>query len=709
MKTKLLPQFLPFYLLLCIYFSPLLVHETSAQNKNWALVMSKYTKYKRQVWLKKSFFPRDDIKRYWKLGYVITDVSYGDSNWIVILSKGTQYGTQSWATRTSFPREKINDYWRRGYTVTSLAYGNGLWAVVGTKNSGLSRQYWATNTALPSGKIDEYWRKGYSVTDLTYGGGKWAVMMSRGSDYRSQIWVRSSNFPSDRIKEKWAQGYSITNVAYGGGKWVVIFSKNTGYRQSWALRNYYPTTRIDTYWKKGYAITTIVNGRNGSSNNNSSVVATTKPKPVIHWNAPSGYAMSTRERRFPIDVCIRSASSVTSVRVYVNDRLQSTRGFEVVKANDCAKSIKTRVSLSSGSNAIRVEATNAGGKVMSTKRVRYIPEATENTTAKATVSWTAPNSYTSTTTDRNYTLQACVKSASRVRSVRIYVNGTLQINRGFEVVSAENCARNINKTIALRKGENNVSLVITNAAGAMTFRRKITSRRTIASTGNTKGKRYALIIGNADYQNAPLKNPVNDAKAMARALRQVGFEVIEHTNVNQETMETAITQFGNKIKRGGVGLFYFAGHGLQVNGENYLLPLKAKIDKEQHVKYRSVNLGLVLAEMDAASNPMNIVILDACRNNPFKRSFRSATRGLASTTAPTGTFIAYATAPGSVAADGEGSNGLYTQELLRTLNTPGLTIEQVFKRVRAKVLQKTDGKQTPWENSSIIGDFYFRK
>ena len=672
-------------------------------------MMSKYTKFTRQVWLKKSYFPRDDIKRYWKLGYNITDISYGESRWIVILSKGTRYGTQSWATRTSFPREKINDYWRRGYTVTSLAYGNGLWAIVGTKNSGLSRQYWATNSMLPSNKINEYWRKGYAVTDLAYGAGKWAVIMSRGSDYRSQIWVRSANFPASRIKEKWSEGYSITNLAYGGGKWIVMFSKNTGYRQSWALRSYFPNTRIDTYWKKGYAITNLVQGLNGSSNNNSSVVATTKPKPVIHWNAPSGYSISTRKRRFPIDVCIRSASQVSRVRVFVNEKLLATRGFEVVKSNECAKSVRMNVFLTSGSNAVRIEATNAGGKVSSTKRIRYIPEAIENTTAKATINWTAPNSYTTTTNDRNFTLQACVKSASRVRKVRIYVNGTAQVTRGFEVVSAENCAKNINKTIALRRGENNISVVITNAAGAVTFRRKITSRNTITNTGNTTGKRYALIIGNADYQNAPLKNPVNDAKAMASALRRVGFDVMEYTNVNQETMETAITQFGNKIKKGGVGLFYFAGHGLQVKGENYLLPLKAKIDKEQQVKYRSVNLGLVLAEMDAASNPMNIVILDACRNNPFKRSFRSATRGLASTTAPTGTFIAYATAPGSVAADGEGDNGLYTQELLRTLKTPGLTIEQVFKRVRAKVLQKTDGKQTPWENSSIIGDFYFKK
>ena len=709
MRTKSLPKFLPFYFLLSFYFLALLPNQAQAQEKNWALVMSKYTKFSRQVWLKKSFFPREDIKKYWRLGYNITNLSYGDGRWIVILSKGTRYGTQSWATRTSFPRDKINDYWRRGYTVTSMAYGNGLWAIVGTKNSGLNRQYWATNSVLPSSKISEYWRKGYKVTNLSYGAGKWAVVMSLGSDYGAQTWVRSSSFPAARIKEKWSEGYSITNVAYGGGKWIVLFSKNTGYRQSWALRNYYPNTRIDTYWKKGYAITNIVQGINKSANNNSSVVATTKPKARIHWNSPTGYSISTRKRSYPIDVCIKSSSTVTSVKVFVNNRLQVTRGFEVVKANDCAKNVQKKVYLDKGLNSVKIQVVNAGGVISSTKRIRYIAEVTENTTAKATINWTAPNSYSTTTADRNYTLQACVKSASRVRSVKVYVNGMAQNTRGFEVVSAEDCAKSINKTIALRRGKNNVSIVIRNAAGSVTFRRTITSQTMSSNTGNTTGKRFALIIGNADYKNAPLKNPVNDAKAMATALRKVGFEVMEYTNINQEKMETAISQFGNKIKKGGVGLFYFAGHGLQVKGENYLLPLQAKIDKEQQVKYRSVNLGLVLAEMDAASNPMNIVILDACRNNPFKRSFRSATRGLASTTAPTGTFVAYATAPGSVAADGEGSNGLYTQELLKNLNKPGLTIERVFKNVRASVLQQTNGKQTPWENSSIIGDFYFKK
>lgn len=679
---------------------------SQAQNK-WAVVMSKYSKYSQQVWFHKSYFPRESIKKYWKMGYKITNVSYGERKWAVVMSRGSGYGQQSWATRTSFPREKINDYWHRGYNVTSVAYGNGLWAVVGTKNSGLTRQYWTTNASFPSSRISEYWRKGYAVTNMFYGQGKWAVMMSRSSSYGSQTWVKSTSFPAKRISQKWREGYSITGIGYGKGEWVVMFTKNMGYVQSWALRDYYPNKRIKTYWDKRYAITSLINGSGGISNNNS-VVATIKPKPVIRWNTPSGLITSTRNSRYSIDVCIKSSSAVRGVKVYVNDRLQTTRGFSVVKSGGCAKTIKQAVSLSNGLNRIKVVATNAGGTVSSSRRVRYTARQTENTITKATINWITPNSAYASTTDKNYTINACIKSPSRVRSVKVYVNGVAEYTRGFEVVTADDCAKSLRKTVALQKGENKISVVVRNAAGTMTSRRTVNYQSPVANN-NVAGKRVALIIGNADYANAPLRNPANDARAMAKSLRSLGFEVMEHINVNQETMETAITQFGNKIKNGSVGLFYFAGHGLQVQGENYLIPLKAKIDKEQQVKYKSVNLGLVLAEMDAASNPMNIVILDACRNNPFKASSRSNTRGLASTTAPTGTFIAYATAPGSVAADGEGANGLYTQELLKMLRVPGLTIEQVFKKVRAKVLQQTNGKQTPWENSSIIGDFYFKK
>lgn len=220
-------------------------------------------------------------------------------------------------------------------------------------------------------------------------------------------------------------------------------------------------------------------------------------------------------------------------------------------------------------------------------------------------------------------------------------------------------------------------------------------------------RRVALVIGNSAYKDSPLLNPVNDARDMAAALRGMGFEVIFGENLSQINMKRNIRAFGEKILNGGVGLFYYAGHGIQVRGSNFLIPVGATITSEEEVEYESVDLGLVLAQMETARNRLNIVILDACRNNPFARSFRSPQKGLASIDAPKGTLIAYATAPGSVASDGSGRNGLYTKELLKYMKQTELSIEQIFKQVRIAVLDQTRGKQIPWEASSLVGDFYF--
>jgi hypothetical protein len=220
--------------------------------------------------------------------------------------------------------------------------------------------------------------------------------------------------------------------------------------------------------------------------------------------------------------------------------------------------------------------------------------------------------------------------------------------------------------------------------------------------------RTALVIGNGAYATAPLRNPVNDARAMAEALGGMGFDVIARLDADRAEMQRAVVEFGRRLKeKGGVGLFYYAGHGVQVQGANYLIPLGAQIAAEEEVAIESVDVNYVLSRMDAAHNRLNIVILDACRNNPFARSFRSTANGLASIDAPAGTLIAYATAPGSVAADGEGSNGLYTGELVQAMKLPGLKVEDVFKQVRIRVQRQSKGSQVPWESSSLTGDFYF--
>jgi len=220
--------------------------------------------------------------------------------------------------------------------------------------------------------------------------------------------------------------------------------------------------------------------------------------------------------------------------------------------------------------------------------------------------------------------------------------------------------------------------------------------------------RTALVIGNGDYQDLPLKNPTNDASDVAKALAKAGFEVIHKENVDQQAMEDAIREFGKALStRGGTGLFYYAGHGVQLGDANYLIPLNSPIEVEKDVKYKAVNAAQVLDEMEYAGNPLNIVILDACRNNPYASSFRSASRGLVRMDGPRGSLIAYATSPGSVADDGDGRNSVYTKHLLAAIEQPGQPIEQVFKQVRVGVSQETGGKQVPWESSSLTGDFFF--
>jgi uncharacterized caspase-like protein len=221
-------------------------------------------------------------------------------------------------------------------------------------------------------------------------------------------------------------------------------------------------------------------------------------------------------------------------------------------------------------------------------------------------------------------------------------------------------------------------------------------------------RRIALVVGNGAYRTASLRNPRNDAHDMAVALRELDFEVIEKLDVGQNEMLHAVIEFGLALQHGGVGLFYYAGHGLQLDGKNYLIPTDAVIERGEYVPVETLDLDQVLARMDAAHNRLNIVILDACRDNPFARGFRSVPRGLAQSLAPAGTFLAYATAPGDVAADGDGANSPYAAAILAALKTPGLALEEVFKRVGMQVRDRTGGQQTPWTSSSVFGDFYFR-
>jgi hypothetical protein len=218
--------------------------------------------------------------------------------------------------------------------------------------------------------------------------------------------------------------------------------------------------------------------------------------------------------------------------------------------------------------------------------------------------------------------------------------------------------------------------------------------------------RTALVIGNADYSFAPLRNPINDADAVAKSLEEAGFNVILAKNAGHAELEKAVKELGQELKsKGGVGLFYFSGHGAQIEGENYLIPAGNEIADFDDVKTKSLTGTEIVDAMSAAKNDLNIIILDACRNNPIDPN---GSKGLSRIDSSASLFVSFATSPGAVALDGAGNNSPYTKYLATSIAEPNLNIEETFKRTLKGVYVDTHGEQTPWISSTYFGEFVFR-
>lgn len=225
-------------------------------------------------------------------------------------------------------------------------------------------------------------------------------------------------------------------------------------------------------------------------------------------------------------------------------------------------------------------------------------------------------------------------------------------------------------------------------------------------------ERIALVIGNGSYEYvSTLPNAAPDATLITASLTEAGFDVTTVTDSNLTDMKRAISQFGRKLRQAGpdtTALFYYAGHAVQSFGNNYLLPVDSAILDQADLDLYGVEASWVVRQLYSARAKTSIMILDACRNNPFEDVAGFDSQGLAEMNAPTGSFIAYATAPGKVALDGEGANSPYTTALAEAIKGPPQPIEQLFKSVRVRVLEETRGAQTPWDSSSLTSDFYFR-
>ncbi len=379
---------------------------------------------------------------------------------------------------------------------------------------------------------------------------------------------------------------------------------------------------------------------------------------------------------------IKSDSKIEEINVYVNG--QSYRGISAVNNDGYDMVVDKNIDLILGSNTIAVEVKNAAGQAKVEKMVSYV-KSTRTVRGKVVDSNGEP------------VIGATVIAHDSQYGVVTDLDGNFTLNIPNDVKSLQVSFVGMNEEDVLVKDYMYISMSPKNMNNVL---RKSQSE-----------KRLALVVGNANYSEGRLKNPVNDAIDLSEKLKTLGFDVISAYDQTNRGMVEKIREFGDRARNYDVALFFYAGHGIQHNGVNYLIPVDSNIKSETDIEFECTDINRVLAQMDDAKCEMKIVILDACRNNPFERSWhRSAsTRGLSFMKAPKGTFITYATAPGDVALDGSGRNSPYTEALLQTLDVPDLSIFEVFQQVLDLVSKKTNDMQNPWQSSSFKGDFYFNR
>ena len=305
------------------------------------------------------------------------------------------------------------------------------------------------------------------------------------------------------------------------------------------------------------------------------------------------------------------------------------------------------------------------------------------------------------------------RSLTRVLSSEQVITGRAVDESGVAIVYVSNIEAELDAeghfraNVLLKPGLNEIRIEAVDI-----YRNRGTFVLPITRLAKMTKKRLALVIGNANYTfGGKLPNPINDAHDMAQTLENLDFEILKFQDASYREMKRAIDLFGDRLSDFQVGLFYYAGHGIQTRGVNYLVPVDAHLKSEPDVEYDCIDVGRLLAKMENAANETNIIILDACRENPFERSWRRSAggKGLAFMNAPAGSLIAYATSPGNTAADGNGRNGLYTKALLANLTTPAKTVLEMFQQVRKMVIDESQGAQVPWESTSLTGNFFFNR
>lgn len=347
------------------------------------------------------------------------------------------------------------------------------------------------------------------------------------------------------------------------------------------------------------------------------------------------------------------------------------------------------------------------------------------------IRWESPSAEVTVTDNPTVTLKACIESITAPQEIKVYIDNQPYTQRDFVIKPANNknnqeCEYVFNSKIELSTRNKPVwiTLEVRNTVTSSRSSRSIEVRQannqqqtyvnvptSTPSVSSGSGRKVALVLGNSSYSwGGSLVNPKNDAEDMNQTLRDLGFEVMSYKDVSLRTFNDALDEFGRRMNGAEVALFFYAGHGVQLEGENYLIPTDARLQSSGEVKYECVPVGKLLAKMESARTKTNILLLDACRNNPFERSWSRSVNGngLKAMDAPTGTFIGFATSPNTTASDGDGRNGTYTSAILQHIKSPNLTLDQIFNRVNKSVQDYSKGRQIPWKASSLSDDFYFK-
>jgi len=438
-------------------------------------------------------------------------------------------------------------------------------------------------------------------------------------------------------------------------------------------------------------------------NTNTEIAAYTEtPKtiaPVISWISPSLPNTDVNQYTAKIKAKIKSGEKLQSVLVYINDVASEERAFTPSPEAIGEYLLEKPITLQSGENSIYIVATNETGATKS--ELRYLTNPTDN---PPLINWNVPDAPVSSVMSESVNIEVCIKSITDLKSAQIYVNGTQQINdMVFQRSGINDCNYVWQKPIILKEGDNGIFIIATNMAGSTT------SEKRVIKMGSTMSeKRLALVIGNSVYGETNLKNPVNDANLIEGTLKDLGFEVIKRVNASKTDMENAIKIFSKKLPDYNVTLFYYAGHGIQVEGMNYLIPVDAVMKEKTDCKWEAIAVNYVVEEFEKYPDNTNIVILDACRNNPFISWERGGETGFKAISPASGTIISFATSEGAAASDGQGANGLFTEELVKQMIIPQ-PIESVFKKTRVQVEKRSKNAQSPQEWSKLKGDFYFKK